>query len=368
MANFEEAIKGVLEIEGGYVNHPNDKGGPTNFGITQATLSAFRGKSVSVEDVKNLTIFEAKQIYKKNYWDAANLDKFDSQLIADVVFDQGVNRGVSTAVKNLQESYNATSRTKLAIDGKVGPKTLAAVNSTNELILAASFLKDAQLDYATIVANNPSQRVFIRGWINRTHLLLDKILSFVHMNPPSKEEEYELSLIEKIKKNSPNIPSEGLEKMIPFIQYSNKKEKIIFVDFNKKDTEKRLFVIDAFTGNSSSFLCSHGANSDPNKDGFPTKFSNEMGSNESSLGAMLTGALYGKAVGGWSKFKNALKLHGLEPGTNDNVFDRAIVMHEANYVRNGGDSLGCFALTPEDADALIPTLAGGYLLYAYHKS
>lgn len=367
MAKFEEAIKDVLDAEGGFVNHPDDKGGPTNFGITQAVLAAYRNKIVTVADVKNLTLDEAKEIYKALYWNEIQLDKIDSQLIADVVFDQAVNRGNRTAIKNLQESYNTISRTKLVVDGDIGPKTISAINEIDSIMIAAAFLKDAQLDYATIVANNSSQRVFIKGWINRTHKLLDKILSYIPKSDKVSEDKI-TDLLNRILNNSPELPKAGVERMLQFLPHAKKTDKIIFVDFNKKDTLKRLYVIDTSTGKSTKYLVAHGKASDPNKDGFATDFSNENGSNKSSLGAMLTGNLYGKAIGGWSKFLHALKLHGLEVGVNDNVYDRAMVMHDAPYVKNAGDSLGCFALTPEDAELLIPALAGGYLLYGHYQA
>jgi len=168
--SFEKAIRLVLEHEGGFVNHKDDRGGATNFGITEETLGRWRRSPVNEEDVKDLTTVEAKEIYKAYYWDPIQLDSFKDEILAAIVFDQAVNRGVYRAATDLQKLVGVKA------DGKVGPVSLAAVNAVNPKVLALDYIKAAQLHYAKIVKNNPSQRVFIVGWIKRTHTLLDYLL------------------------------------------------------------------------------------------------------------------------------------------------------------------------------------------------
>ena len=183
MENFNLVIAGLLKREGGYVNHPADKGGPTNFGITLATLKAWRKKTVTATDVKNMTVTEAKQIYKANYWDKLNLDKVSYLNIAAIAFDQAVNRGPKPAGKAIQSSVNvikkATGQTLLVVDGDIGPKSLNGITRLDGYQaerVCAEMIKEAQLNYVSIVRRNPSQIVFLTGWMNRTHELFDYIL------------------------------------------------------------------------------------------------------------------------------------------------------------------------------------------------
>jgi lysozyme family protein len=73
--NFERALDVTLVYEGGYSNDPRDPGGPTNMGVTQKTLAAWRGEPVSAADVKALTLDEARKIYKAQYWDRVRADR-----------------------------------------------------------------------------------------------------------------------------------------------------------------------------------------------------------------------------------------------------------------------------------------------------
>src|SRR5512147_2295714 len=87
---FDIAINFVLQREGGYVNDPDDPGGETNYGISK--------KSFPNIDIKNLTVNEAKSIYREHYWDACGCDDIPSPLDV-VMFDTAVNMGVGTAKK-----------------------------------------------------------------------------------------------------------------------------------------------------------------------------------------------------------------------------------------------------------------------------
>ena len=163
MSYFEEAVNEVLKTEGGFVNHPADKGGATNLGITQSTLEWYRGTKVTVDAVKNLKIEEVKNIYKKLYWDKMKLDLCEKHYIAMIAFDQAVNRGVMNSAMMVQDAVGVSA------DGLVGKITMAAINASDERTVVIKMIKSSQLAYARIVKNNPSQAVFIEGWIARTH-------------------------------------------------------------------------------------------------------------------------------------------------------------------------------------------------------
>lgn len=160
---IEQIIDRVLEREGGYVNHPRDRGGPTNHGITQNTLAAWRGHAVTAEDVENLDRREAAEIYRSLYWLAPGFDTLNSlhPLIVEMLFDAGVNHGPASAVKMLQRAAGATD------DGDLGPKTRSAAARMHQRELAARLAAERVLAYGRIVGNNPSQAVFAHGWAAR---------------------------------------------------------------------------------------------------------------------------------------------------------------------------------------------------------
>lgn len=165
MAVFTGAFHNLLKDEGGFSNHPQDGGGATQWGVTHDELSRWRGYPVSEEDVKGLTLPEAEEIYKAWYWDTLNLDLVKSQLVGELLFNFGVNMGVVTIAKMAQDILGVVK------DGKVGPKTLSAINSSTE-DFPKNLFKAVQIRYVRIVKNNPSQLVFLEGWINRTHRFL----------------------------------------------------------------------------------------------------------------------------------------------------------------------------------------------------
>jgi len=130
--NFETALAHVLKYEGGYSDHPSDPGGATNRGITKAVLEAYRGHSVSKADVRALSRGEAAAIYRSRYWDAAKCDRLPDGLDL-AVFDCAVNQGIGRASRFLQQAAQVTA------DGKIGPKTLAAVAASPPEALLVEF-------------------------------------------------------------------------------------------------------------------------------------------------------------------------------------------------------------------------------------
>ena len=125
-SNFHHALTLVLKHEGGYSNHSRDPGGPTNMGITLATLASWRKMDVTQDDVRAITRGEAAAIYRACYWNAIGGDHLPSG-VDYAMFDFAVNSGPSRAIKFLQRAINATTHFGLAVDGKIGPYTIRAV-------------------------------------------------------------------------------------------------------------------------------------------------------------------------------------------------------------------------------------------------
>lgn len=124
------AIDRVIGREGGYVNDPADRGGETKFGISK--------RSYPNLDIKNLTQMDAAAIYKRDYWDAINADQLPEN-IREMAFDAAVNHGVGWTKEALEKSNK-------------DPKKFLALREEK---------------YKQIVANDPSQAKFLKGWMNR---------------------------------------------------------------------------------------------------------------------------------------------------------------------------------------------------------
>lgn len=176
MTPFDLAFKHLMDVEGGFSNHKNDRGGPTKFGITLATLAAFCKTQVSMEDMKNLNEATAKLIYQNLYWTGNGLGQVKDTKLVCILFDQIVNRGPQTVIKYLQANLNLRFETHLKVDGKLGPKTASVINAKPALSVSLLVIQDAQKAYLEIAHRNPSQNVFLRGWLNRTWKLLDVLI------------------------------------------------------------------------------------------------------------------------------------------------------------------------------------------------
>lgn len=163
MADFAAAVAITLVNEGGgrIANNPADKGGVTRWGITTASLSAFRKKAVSDSDVRMLTEAEAKTIYQANYWTPLRCSEIGSQAVASAVFDAGVLTGTANAARTVQAAVGAT------VDGQIGPKTIAAINGADTNTTLRAFSGALQQYLVRIVQRDSSQAVFLCGWLKR---------------------------------------------------------------------------------------------------------------------------------------------------------------------------------------------------------
>lgn len=155
--HFQTALGFVLAREAGYVNHPADRGGPTNHGITQRTYDAYqRSIGALPQSVKLITDTEVETIYRLRYWQPIKGDSLPWPL-ALAVFDWAVNSGPETAVKHLQRLAGVDD------DGQMGPVTLAASASVDVDL----YIDERARFYGRIIEADPTQKVFEKGWANR---------------------------------------------------------------------------------------------------------------------------------------------------------------------------------------------------------
>lgn len=165
---FLECMKFIRRWEGGYVDHPADRGGPTNKGITQKTYDWWRlKKGQTARSVRDITDVEVEEIYRVSYWDTAKCPVIPEPLDL-ITFDMAVNSGPEKAIRYLQSAIGVET------DGVVGPITKAALAKSTP-VDAEIFIQMRRDFYRRIIANDPSQVVFRDGWMNRLDALQEVI-------------------------------------------------------------------------------------------------------------------------------------------------------------------------------------------------
>jgi lysozyme family protein len=171
----DELIDGLLEREGGFVNHPADRGGPTCFGITEAVARAhgYRGA------MRSLPRAEAAAIYKRLYWHRPRFDAVAERtpLLAAELFDTGANMGPAVAATFLQRALTALNRTgkdypDLVPDGRIGEATLAALDAflavrgkQGETVLLRAIEALQGERYLRLAERRPANEAFLYGWL-----------------------------------------------------------------------------------------------------------------------------------------------------------------------------------------------------------
>lgn len=146
--NFDSAFEALVGHEGGHVDHPDDPGGETKYGISK--------RSYPDVNIAGLTLDDAKAIYRRYYWDRVKSDELPSEL-RFLLFDAAVNAGVAQSIKWLQRAVGARD------DGVIGPITLAAIESKNAHKIARKFLGQ-RLKHMTDLKHWDQ---FGRGWARR---------------------------------------------------------------------------------------------------------------------------------------------------------------------------------------------------------
>ena len=145
---FQNIMKNrTQKNEGGYVNHPLDKGGATNYGISS--------RFYPNEDILNMTPERAKAILYRDYWLAPKINLLPDEY-ADIVFDDGVVQGQATAIRNLQKALGVRP------DGLIGPNTLDKVSRADSRV-RQNFIRNVHDVEDEYLRKNPSQKIFERG-------------------------------------------------------------------------------------------------------------------------------------------------------------------------------------------------------------
>ena len=166
--SFQRAIAVTLKHEGAYGDDPQDNGGATNYGISlrflkEAGVDVDRDGDVDADDVKDLTLDQAKQLYYTYFWERYGYQSFPSHKIAAKVFDLTVNMGPKQSHKLLQRAIRACG-IDLKDDGVIGPVTRAALVSVNQDCLLTSLRSEAAGFYRYLRVPR-----FEKGWLRRAY-------------------------------------------------------------------------------------------------------------------------------------------------------------------------------------------------------
>lgn len=173
--NFEKTIQGIIDREGGFSDHPADKGGPTRYGITErkARERGYTG------DMRELPRDLATAIYTHDFIIAPGFDLVlaESKLIGEELIDTGVNMGHGLPGKWLQRILNALNQpmhsfAPLKVDGRIGPATIGALRKViekrgveGERVIKRGLDGFQRVRYLELVEERPKNSTFYYGWM-----------------------------------------------------------------------------------------------------------------------------------------------------------------------------------------------------------
>ena len=166
-------IEGILRREGGWVDHPADRGGPTKYGITLRTLSRWRGSRAIAEDVRTLTKEQARRIYRHLFIEKHGFDRIENPRLRVVVVDCAVHHSPARAARWLQKAAG------VKVDGRCGPVTLGAANAAPAKSLRLRVLASRVRSMGATITADHSQAVFAKGWTVRVAKFMDQLAIFM---------------------------------------------------------------------------------------------------------------------------------------------------------------------------------------------
>lgn len=158
---FEKIFNYLIYVEGGYTDDKYDKGGKTKYGIIEEEARKYGYKG----HMKDLTLELAKEIYFKKYYKKNRLEEIDNDEVALSICDWTVNSG-AWGLKKAQQTLNELGY-NLVVDGIFGTKTLQALNTVDVNKFLELYHEKQRLFYNNIVKRNPTQKKFLKGWLNR---------------------------------------------------------------------------------------------------------------------------------------------------------------------------------------------------------
>lgn len=154
----------LLDREGGFVDHPADRGGPTNMGITLRALSDWMGREATVDELRGLSREAVHAIYRSRYWNDPRfywVEHDFPEVLLELLLDMSVHHGPSTTIRILQRIIG------VQVDGILGAVTAGAARQKHPGELMADLVKERLELFGEIISDDPSQAAFALGWMRR---------------------------------------------------------------------------------------------------------------------------------------------------------------------------------------------------------
>lgn len=163
MNAIDRVLGEIIRREGGYVNHPADRGGPTKYGITAQTLGDWRKlwRAATAEEVQQLTEAEARDIYRKRYITDPGLDQVSHPALLHLLVDSAVHSGPKRAVRWLQGALGVKQ------DGFMSAETVMALAGADQGAIYGKVLGQRMRHLGRLITSDPKQAAFAAGWMNR---------------------------------------------------------------------------------------------------------------------------------------------------------------------------------------------------------
>ncbi len=202
MERFKKFLDYIFEVEGGFTDDENDRGGKTNWGITEEEAREFGYTG----DMRNLTKDFAKNIYLKKYYLGNKLDKVVNDKVALSICDWAVNSG-RNGTKNAQIAINQLTNANLDVDGIIGNKTLEALNSADPEKFLEVYHNLQRIYYKGKVEADRTQERFLTGWLNRIQRKEEYLKDWDKENVDTENKKYSFtqSSLDKMKKVHPKL-------------------------------------------------------------------------------------------------------------------------------------------------------------------
>lgn len=171
MANFEKVVSKTFKFEGGFQQYPTDKGNynslgqliGTNHGISAIALEQYLGRPTTVEDIKSLTVADAKKVYKKLFWDKIRGDEIKNQDVAFIIFSIYIGSPANSR-KILARALKNIWHKEYKVSNPYSDEVLKAINRANPKKLFYEIKEEKRKYLESLRVSYPE---FIEGWLNR---------------------------------------------------------------------------------------------------------------------------------------------------------------------------------------------------------
>jgi lysozyme family protein len=172
-ADIKAALVEVFGHEGGLQCDRDDPGnwtgGVIGKGRAGCTKYGIATNTYPHEDIRNLSLERAGELYKRDFWDQLRLSEVRSQINATEIFDAAVNQGAGTLARRMQEAVNLSNESSddITVDGAVGPLTIAKLNAVNQPLLYVNLVGLRYERYHAIAVKNPRMMKYFKSWLFR---------------------------------------------------------------------------------------------------------------------------------------------------------------------------------------------------------